>query len=197
MPAPERPPASELAETSDVHLGHLAAGDGRVLAITERRVADRLYLLAQPRLRWFAVADRLTARLSREADLELQLRAYRAGLNVPYPLDTVEARTLDAHERPLPTLADAAVPLADRKALAASLIDQLTMLWQLEVVLASAHPGTVLVWRDRVWLVDWHHAVDARRHPLARQLFTGDIGRISAWSGEAIDLPPSALQARR
>jgi RIO kinase 1 len=120
-------------------------------------------------------------------ELQMLRRAWNAGASVPYPVDRSEDGILmeyvgDATEA-APRIVDARLEREDLRRAWDQLVESLRALTRASVVHGDLSVYNLLWWCDRVVVIDFPQAVDARMNPEAPGLLHRDIENVAAWFG--------------
>ena len=120
-------------------------------------------------------------------ELDMMQQAWRAGVNVPYPVGPRRHGLLHAippgdPEGAAPRLADARLGATEIGRARTELIENL----RLCVRVASSTHGLIracnlLWWEDRIWLIDFPQAVDVTTNPHAFDYLHRDLANVGTW----------------
>ena len=120
-------------------------------------------------------------------------QAWRAGVNVPYPVgargDGLLMQFLGDAERAAPRLAEARLGPSEIRSARAQLIDNLTRLVGAGFVHADLSAFNLLWWDEQLWFIDFPQAVDVTTNPHAFEYLHRDVTNVGNWfarHGEAI-----------
>ena len=128
-------------------------------------------------------------------ELEMMQGAWKAGVNIPYPVgprgDGILMQFLGDAERAAPRLAEARLAGPELAHARAQLVDNLRMLVGAGFVHADLSAYNLLWWEEQVWLIDFPQTVDVTTNPHAFEYLYRDLGNVGSWfarRGEHIDV---------
>jgi RIO kinase 1 len=167
-------------------MNDLAYRDGRKFAKSrDRRATERMTNYGKKLLtgRWTG------------HELEMMQAAWKAGVNIPYPVgprdDGLLMQFLGDTERAAPRLAEARLSAAEIACARAQLVENLRLLVGAGFVHADLSAYNLLWWEEQLWLIDFPQAVDVTTNPHAFEYLYRDIGNVAHWfarRGEPIDV---------
>lgn len=150
--------------------------DGRKFAKSrDRRAAERMTNYGKKLLtgRWTG------------HELEMMQHAWRAGVNVPYPVgargDGLLMAYLGDHESAAPRLAEARLGKGDLARARGQLVENLERLVGAGFVHADLSAFNLLWWHDQLWLIDFPQAVDLTTNPHAFEFLHRDLANVGGW----------------
>ncbi len=165
-------------------MNDLAYRDGRKFAKSrDQRAAERMTKYGKKLLtgRWTG------------HELEMMQQAWRAGVNVPYPVgargDGLLMQFLGDAEGAAPRLAEARLGPSEIRSARAQLIENLTRLVGAGFVHADLSAFNLLWWDEKLWFIDFPQAVDVTTNPHAFEYLHRDVANVGNWfarHGEAI-----------
>jgi RIO kinase 1 len=127
------------------------------------------------------------ARLWPANEMEMLARAWGIGASVPYPVDRTEdgilMELIGDVDGAAPRLVQAGLSRREVRAARDQLLGDLGRLATEGIVHADLSVYNVLWWRDRVVLIDFPQAVDARTNAEAPGLLQRDLENVAAWFG--------------
>jgi RIO kinase 1 len=157
-------------------MNDLAYRDGRKFAKSrDQRAAERMTKYGKKLLtgRWTG------------HELEMMQHAWRAGVNVPYPIGPRDAGLLmqflgDA-DRAAPRLAEARLGAAEIARARTQLVENLRLLVGAGFVHADLSAYNLLWWQEEVWLIDFPQTVDVTTNPHALDYLHRDLANVGGW----------------
>jgi RIO kinase 1 len=166
-------------------MNDLAYRDGRKFAKSrDQRAAERMTKYGKKLLtgRWTG------------HELEMMQHAWRAGVNLPYPVgargDGLLMQFLGDAEGAAPRLAEARLGPSEIRSARAQLVDNLTLLVGAGFVHADLSAFNLLWWDEKLWFIDFPQAVDITTNPHAFEYLHRDVVNVCNWfgrHGEAIE----------
>ena len=157
-------------------MNDLAYRDGRKFAKSrDRRAAERMTNYGKKLLtgRWTG------------HELEMMQEAWKAGVNVPYPVgsrgDGLLMEFVGDAECAAPRLAEARLAPADVRRARDQLIENVRLLVGAGFVHADLSAFNLLWWEDVVWLIDFPQAVDVTINPHAFEYLHRDLTNVGNW----------------
>jgi len=157
-------------------MNDLAYRDGRKFAKSrDQRAAERMTKYGKKLLtgRWTG------------HELEMMQHAWRAGVNVPYPIgprgDGLLMQFLGDAERAAPRLVDARLDAAQIGRARTQLFGNLRRLVGAGFVHADLSAYNLLWWEDDVWLIDFPQTVDVTTNPHALDYLHRDLTNVGHW----------------
>lgn len=193
--------------------GALKSGKEADVFIVERRLGDRVNLLAAKRYRNLedrafrndakyrrrtgnrrtdlAMAKRtkrgmaLRAQLWVETEWSTLGRLWSTGAPVPYPVQRLGTEImleyLGDDEGAAPRLVDADLDTGQLAALYDQLLDALRIIARAGLVHGDLSVYNLLVWQERLYVIDFPQAVDPIRHPDGLGLLQRDVTNLCKW----------------
>ena len=157
-------------------MNDLAYRDGRKFAKSrDRRATERMTNYGKKLL-----TEKWTGH-----ELDMMQQAWRAGVNVPYPVgergDGLLMQYLGDHERAAPRLAEARLGKSEIGRAREQLVENLRRLVGAGFVHADLSAFNLLWWEDAVWLIDFPQAVDVTANPHAFDFLHRDLANIGHW----------------
>jgi RIO kinase 1 len=120
-------------------------------------------------------------------EMETLSRAWRAGASVPFPVEQTDDGILMEYigdaVQVAPRVVDARLEPGQLHEAWAQLVDSLRRLTRESVVHGDLSVYNILWWRDRVVIIDFPQAVDARTNPEAASLLHRDVKNVATWFG--------------
>ena len=166
-------------------MNDLAYRDGRKFAKSrDRRAAERMTNYGKKLLtgRWTG------------HELDMMQEAWRAGVNVPYPVgprgDGLLMQFLGDSERAAPRLAEARLGKSEISRAREQLVENLQLLVGAGLVHADLSAYNLLWWEDELWFIDFPQAVDVTTNPHAFDYLHRDLTNVCGWFaryGETIE----------
>jgi RIO kinase 1 len=166
-------------------MNDLAYRDGRKFAKSrDQRAAERMTKYGKKLLtgRWTG------------HELEMMQHAWRAGVNLPYPVgprdDGLLMQFLGDAEGAAPRLAEARLGPTEIRSARAQLVDNLTLLVGAGFVHADLSAFNLLWWDEKLWFIDFPQAVDVTTNPHAFEYLHRDVANVCNWfrrHGEPIE----------
>jgi RIO kinase 1 len=157
-------------------MNDLAYRDGRKFAKSrDQRAAERMTKYGKKLLtgRWTG------------HELEMMQHAWRAGVNVPYPVgprdDGLLMQFLGDTERAAPRLVEARLGASQMRRARTQLLENLRRLVGAGFVHADLSAYNLLWWEDDVWLIDFPQTVDVTTNPHALDYLHRDLTNIGSW----------------
>jgi RIO kinase 1 len=157
-------------------MNDLAYRDGRKFAKSrDQRAAERMTKYGKKLLtgRWTG------------HELEMMQHAWRADVNVPYPIgardDGLLMQFLGDAEHAAPRLVDARLGASDIGRARTQLFENLRRLVGAGFVHADLSAYNLLWWEDDVWLIDFPQTVDVTTNPHALDYLHRDLCNIGTW----------------
>jgi len=167
-------------------MNDLAYRDGRKFAKSrDRRAAERMTNYGKKLLtgRWTGY------------ELDMMQQAWRAGVNVPYPVgargDSLLMQFLGDTDHAAPRLAEARLGATEIGRARTQLVDNLRWLVGAGFVHADLSAYNLLWWQDEIWLIDFPQAVDVTTNPHALDYLYRDLANVGTWfarHGAAIEM---------
>jgi RIO kinase 1 len=118
-------------------------------------------------------------------ELEMMQHAWRAGVNVPYPIgprdDGVLMQFVGDSERAAPRLVEARLSAEEIGRARTQLIENLRRLVGAGFVHADLSAYNLLWWEDDVWLIDFPQTVDVTTNPHALEYLHRDLANVGRW----------------
>jgi RIO kinase 1 len=141
------------------------------------------------------LADRWPAQ-----ELDILVKAHKAGVTVPYPVeftgDGLLMQLIGDDGVAAPRLVQARLDGTELKRAFGQFVDDVTALTQAGLVHADLSPYNVLWWRDRLWVIDFPQAVDLVNNPHGFDLLRHDVTTMCDWfTRKGLDVDPDALYA--
>jgi RIO kinase 1 len=159
-------------------MNDLAYRDGRKFAKSrDQRAAERMTKYGKKLLtgRWTG------------HELEMMQHAWRAGVNIPYPVgardDGLLMQFLGDAEGAAPRLAEARLGPTEIRSARAQLVDNLTLLVGAGFVHADLSAFNLLWWDEKLWFIDFPQAVDVTTNPHAFEYLHRDVANVCNWFG--------------
>ena len=154
----------------------LAYRDGRKFAKSrDQRAAERMTNYGK----------KLLTRRWTGHELDMMQHAWRAGVNVPYPVgprdDGLLMQFLGDAERAAPRLVDARLGVSEISRARDQLVENLRRLVGAGFVHADLSAYNLLWWEDDVWLIDFPQAVDVTTNPHAFDYLHRDLANVGSW----------------
>jgi len=173
-------------QRSNSFMNDLAYRDGRRFAKSrDQRAAERMTKYGK---------KLLTSRWTGH-ELEMMQHAWRAGVNVPYPIgprdDGLLMQFLGDAERAAPRLAEARLGASEIGRARTQLVENLRRLVGAGYVHADLSAYNLLWWEDDVWLIDFPQTVDVTINPHALDYLHRDVTNVGNWfarHGAAFDV---------
>jgi RIO kinase 1 len=157
-------------------MNDLAYRDGRKFAKSrDMRAAERMTKYGKKLLtgRWTG------------HELEMMQHAWRAGVNVPYPIgprdDGLLMQFVGDAERAAPRLVEARLGAAEIGRARTQLLENLRRLVGAGFVHADLSAYNLLWWEDDVWLIDFPQTVDVTTNPHAFDYLHRDLTNVGSW----------------
>jgi RIO kinase 1 len=157
-------------------MNDLAYRDGRKFAKSrDQRAAERMTKYGKKLLtgRWTG------------HELEMMQHAWRADVNVPYPIgprdDGLIMQFLGDAERAAPRLVEARLSAPEIARARTQLVENLRRLVGAGFVHADLSAYNLLWWEDAVWLIDFPQTVDVTTNPHALDYLYRDLANIGSW----------------
>jgi RIO kinase 1 len=120
-------------------------------------------------------------------ELEMLRRAWDAAASVPYPVgpsdDGILMEYIGDETQAAPRVVDARLEPGQLHEAWAQLVESLRRLTRESVVHGDLSVYNILWWRDRVVIIDFPQAVDARTNPEAASLLHRDVENVATWFG--------------
>ena len=120
-------------------------------------------------------------------ELEMLRRAWDAGASVPYPVDHsgdgILMEYVGDETQAAPRIVDARLGPRESRFAWAQLVDSIRLLTREHVVHGDLSVYNLLWWHDRVVIIDFPQAVDARTNPDAADLLHRDVENVATWFG--------------
>lgn len=120
-------------------------------------------------------------------EFEMLRRAWRAGANVPYPVERTDDGVLMEYvgdaSRAAPRLVNAGLSGDALHAARDQLLDNVAQLTGAQIVHADLSVYNLLWWDGRLVLIDFPQAVDATTNPSAAELLYRDLSNVADWFG--------------
>jgi RIO kinase 1 len=167
-------------------MNDLAYRDGRKFAKSrDQRAAERMTNYGKKLLtgRWTG------------HELDMMQQAWRAGVNVPYPVgprgDGLLMQFVGDAERAAPRLSEARLGPTGVRSAFTQLLDNLRLLVEAGFVHADLSAYNLLWWHDELWMIDFPQAVDITTNPHALDYLHRDLTNVCGWftrHGEEIDV---------
>ena len=159
-------------------MNDLAYRDGRKFAKSrDQRAAERMTNYGKKLLtgRWTG------------HELDMMQQAWRADVNVPYPVgargDGLLMQFIGDADRAAPRLAEARLGAAEIGLARTQLVDNLRLLVGAGFVHADLSAYNLMWWQDQLWLIDFPQAVDVTTNPHALDYLYRDLANVCAWFG--------------
>ena len=134
-----------------------------------------------------------------EAEYQTLTMLYTAGADVPKPLahggNVILMEFVGEHAIPAPTLQQVSLTRSEARVIFNRLIENLSILLGCHRVHADLSAYNVLYWAGAFKIIDFPQAVDPRRNPDAKELFSRDVERLCQYFnryGFSLDAPEIA-----
>jgi RIO kinase 1 len=128
-------------------------------------------------------------------EFEMMQHAWRAGVNVPYPIgprdDGLLMQFLGNADGAAPRLVDARLGASEMRRARTQLVENLERLVGAGFVHADLSAYNLLWWEDDVWLIDFPQSVDVTTNPHALDYLYRDLTNVGGWfarHGAAFDV---------
>lgn len=136
-----------------------------------------------------------------ETEFDALGRLWSAGASVPYPVQCAGREILSEYigdeEQAAPRLAQLRPGRAQLEDLWGQLCDNMCAMAEQGVVHGDLSPYNLLVWRDRLVLIDFPQAVDPVGHPDGMALLERDVLNVTTWFAKrGLDVEPGEVLAR-
>lgn len=157
-------------------MNDLAYRDGRKFAKSrDQRAVDRMTKYGKK-----LVTGKWTGH-----ELEMMQQAWRAGVNVPYPVgprdDGMLMQFVGDAERAAPRLVEARLGTAEVGRAREQLVENLRRLVGAGFVHADLSAYNLLWWEDDLWMIDFPQTVDVTINPHALEYLHRDLSNVGTW----------------
>lgn len=184
----------KTGKEADVHLVERTLGDRtNLLAAKRYRDLDERTLKADAKARQLALTRNTRAGLTFRAQVWLETefdalgRLWEAGAPVPYPVQKLGVEVmmeyLGDEDEAAPRLVNAVAgrSRAERRDLFLQLREALRIMTTVGLVHGDLSPYNLLVWDDRLWVIDLPQAVDPILQPEGLTLLQRDVENLCRW----------------